>query len=314
MSRMPGTSTTLIPGGASEGAPPDRARGPARSGRRREGVHVISWFEAVVLGLLQGLTEFLPISSSAHIRVVSAFFGWTDPGAAFTAVIQLGTEAAVLIYFRRDIAAIVTTWTRSLWTPALRSAPAARMGWYVIVGTIPIVVLGVTLKENIETVFRDLRLVGTTLIVFGLILAVADRIGRNRLTLERDLRTPSALTYGLAQSLALIPGVSRSGGTISAGLLMGYRREEAARYSFLLAIPAVLGSGVYELAEIGGARAPDWGPTVLATAVSFTVGYAAVAWFLKYISTHSFLPFVLYRILLGAFVIGAVSCGLIPPR
>ncbi|MFI6321189.1 undecaprenyl-diphosphate phosphatase [Nonomuraea sp. NPDC050556] len=273
---------------------------------------MIGWFEAVVLGLIQGLTEFLPISSSAHIRVVSAFFGWDDPGAAFTAVIQLGTEAAVVIYFRKEIWEIISTWTRSLWTPALRAHHAARMGWYVIVGTLPIVILGLAFKDQIETVFRDLRLIGTTLIVFGVILWFADRTARNKLTLDKHLSFTHAIVYGLAQSLALIPGVSRSGGTITAGLLLDYRREEAARYSFLLAIPAVLGSGFFELRKIGDGASPDWGPTILATVISFVVGYAAVAWFLKYISTHRFTGFVIYRILLGLFVIGAVSLGWIP--
>ncbi|MBB6350077.1 undecaprenyl-diphosphate phosphatase [Nonomuraea muscovyensis] len=275
---------------------------------------MIGWFEAVVLGLLQGLTEFLPISSSAHIRVVSAFFGWPDPGAAFTAVIQLGTETAVLIYFRREIWEIVSIWTRSLWTPALRSHHAARMGWYVIVGTIPIAVLGLVLKTQIETVFRDLRLVGTTLIVFALILWFADHTARNKLTLQKHLSFPHAIVYGFAQALALIPGVSRSGGTITAGLLLDYRREDAARYSFLLAIPAVLASGFLELAEIGEGQAPEWGPTILATVISFFVGYAAVAWFLRYISSHRFTGFVIYRIALGLFVILAVTLGWIPAQ
>jgi undecaprenyl-diphosphatase len=273
---------------------------------------VIGWFEGLLLGLVQGLTEFLPISSSAHIRVVSAFAGWEDPGAAFTAVTQLGTESAVLVYFRKDIWNIISTWTRSLWTPKLRSEPAARMGWYVIAGSIPIGVLGLTFKETIETALRDLRLVGTSLIVFGLLLAVADRIARNQRTLNADLNLPHALGYGFAQSLALIPGVSRSGGTISAGLLLGYRREEAARYSFLLAIPAVLMSGFFELAEIGGDQTPAWGPTILATIVSFVVGYAVIAWFLKFISTNRFTPFVVYRVILGLVIIGLVSFDVIP--
>ncbi|WP_196439658.1 undecaprenyl-diphosphate phosphatase [Planomonospora sp. ID67723] len=274
---------------------------------------LIGWFEAVVLGILQGLTEFLPISSSAHIRVVSAFFGWKDPGAAFTAVIQLGTETAVLIYFRKEIWEIISTWTRALWTPALRGHHAARMGWYVIVGTLPILVLGLLFKDSIETVFRDLRLIGVTLIVFGLILWFADRTARTKLTLERHLSFTHAVVYGFAQSLALIPGVSRSGGTITAGLLLDYRREEAAKYSFLLAIPAVLGAGVLELFEIGEGAAPAWGPTILATVISFIVGYAAVAWFLKYISTHRFTGFVIYRVLLGVAIIALVSLGILDP-
>ncbi|NUR90177.1 MAG: undecaprenyl-diphosphate phosphatase [Nonomuraea sp.] len=275
---------------------------------------MIGWFEAIVLGLVQGLTEFLPISSSAHIRVVSAFLHWPDPGAAFTAVIQLGTEAAVLIYFRKEIWEIISTWTRSLWTPALRGEWAARMGWYVIVGTLPIAILGITFKDQIETVFRDLRLVGTTLVVFALVLWFADRTARNKLTLEKHLDWLHAILYGLAQSLALIPGVSRSGGTITAGLLLDYRREDAAKYSFLLAIPAVLSSGLLELAKIGETGSPDWGPTALATVISFGVGYAAVAWFLKYISHHRFTVFVIYRIVLGLFVILAVTAGWLPAQ
>ncbi|MEV4114244.1 undecaprenyl-diphosphate phosphatase [Nonomuraea sp. NPDC049695] len=273
---------------------------------------MIGWLEAVVLGLVQGLTEFLPISSSAHIRVVSAFAGWQDPGAAFTAVIQLGTEAAVLIYFRQEIWEIVSTWFRSLFVKELRTHWAARMGWYVIVGSLPIGVLGLVFKDQIETVFRDLRLVGTTLIVFGCVLWFADRTARNKLTLEKHLSFAHALVYGFAQALALIPGVSRSGGTITAGLLLDYRREDAAKYSFLLAIPAVLSSGLLEVAKIGEGPAPAWGPTILATIISFIVGYAAVAWFLRYISHHRFTGFVIYRIILGFFVILAVTAGWIP--
>ncbi|TDD41313.1 undecaprenyl-diphosphate phosphatase [Nonomuraea terrae] len=272
----------------------------------------MGWLEAVILGLVQGLTEFLPISSSAHIRVVSAFAGWPDPGAAFTAVIQLGTETAVLIYFRQEIWEIVSTWTRSLFNRELRGHWAARMGWYIILGTLPIVVLGLVLKEQIETPFRDLRLVGTTLIVFAIILWFADRTARNKLTLEKHLSAPHAVVYGFAQALALVPGVSRSGGTVTAGLLLDYRREDAAKYSFLLAIPAVLGAGVLELSEIGNGPSPEWGPTILATVISFVVGYAAVAWFLRYISTHRFTVFVIYRIILGFFIILAVTAGWIP--
>ncbi|MEK2492744.1 undecaprenyl-diphosphate phosphatase [Kitasatospora purpeofusca] len=273
------------------------------------------WFHAAVLGLIQGLTEFLPVSSSAHLRVFSALLGWDDPGAAFTAVTQLGTESAVLIYFRKDIAAIVSTWIRSLWTPALRRDRNARTGWFVIVGTLPIAILGKLFQTTIETQLRDLRIIGTTLIVFGLVLAAADRGRAVRGAREIDSLTfPHALVYGAAQSLALIPGVSRSGGTISAGLFLGYSREAAARYSFLLAIPAVLASGALELFKIGEGPAPAWGPTVLATLIAFAVGYAAIAWFLKYISHHSFIPFVVYRILLGILIIGLVSTGVLSPN
>lgn len=271
----------------------------------------MSWVAAVVLGLVQGLTEFLPISSSAHLRVVAALAGWPDPGAAFTAVTQLGTEAAVLAYFRRDITTIVTTWARSLHTPALRKDPNARLGWFVILGTLPIAVLGLVLQHPIETAFRDLRLLAASLIVFGLILALADRAAANHRPLEQ-ITSWHALTFGLAQALALIPGVSRSGGTITAGLFMGYRREAAARYSFLLAIPAVLASGGLELTRIGDGAAPAWGPTLLATLIAGIVGYLAVAWFLRYIAHHRFTGFVVYRILLGVAVLGLVATGTLP--
>ncbi len=273
---------------------------------------MIGWFEAVVLGLVQGLTEFLPISSSAHLRIVSAFAGWEDPGSAFTAVTQIGTETAVLIYFRKDIGKIIATWVKSLYTPSLRGELDARMGWYIIVGTLPIAVLGLVFQDTIETTFRDLRLIGTTLIVFGLILLFADRMALNNRGMDK-LNGKESLIYGFAQSLALIPGVSRSGGTVTAGLLMGYRREVAARYSFLLAIPAVLASGGLELFKIGEGPAPAWGPTILATVVAFVVGYAAIAWFLKYISTHSFTVFVAYRVALGLVVLGLVIFGALEP-
>ncbi|WP_374199996.1 undecaprenyl-diphosphate phosphatase [Kitasatospora sp. SUK 42] len=274
----------------------------------------MDWFHGAVLGLIQGLTEFLPVSSSAHLRVSSALLGWDDPGAAFTAVTQLGTEAAVLIYFRRDIVAIVRTWALSLFRPALRSDPDARMGWFVIIGTLPIGILGKLFQDSIETHLRDLRIIGTTLIVFGLILAFADRTRAIRHARPiTDLTLPHAGAYGLAQALALIPGVSRSGGTISAGLLLGYSREAAARYSFLLAIPAVLASGTLELFKIGEGPAPAWGPTILATVIAFVVGYAVISWFLKYISRRSFLPFVVYRVLLGALIIGLVAGGVLAP-
>ncbi|MGW7682916.1 undecaprenyl-diphosphate phosphatase [Kribbella sp. NPDC054772] len=272
----------------------------------------MNWFSAVVLGLVQGLTEFLPISSSAHQRVVAVLAGWPDPGAAFTAVTQLGTEAAVLIYFRRDIARIIATWSRSLVRRELRSDPDAKLGWYVIIGTIPIAVLGLVLQDHIETAFRDLRLVAAALIGFGIVLGIADRVAADDKPLTR-LTSGNAIAYGFAQALALIPGVSRSGGTITAGLLMGYRREAAARYSFLLAIPAVLASGLLQLTKIGtDGDTPAWGPTLLATGIAFVVGYAAIAWFLRYITTHSFTGFVIYRIALGTVLLGLTTTGALP--
>jgi len=264
-----------------------------------------SWFEAAVLGVLQGLTEFVPVSSTAHLRIAAAVMGWQDPGAAFTAVSQLGTEAAVLLYFRHDIAQIVATWTRSLVRPALRRDPAARLGWYVILGTLPIAVLGLAFQTPIETTFRDLRIIGITLVVFGLVLGAADRVARNTRPLEQ-LTLPHALAFGAAQALALVPGVSRSGGTISAGLLLGYTRQ-----AFLLAVPAVLASGLLELLNIGGSDTPAWGPTLLATGLAFVVGYAVIAALLRYLVSGSFRPFVIYRVVLGLLVLVLVQAGLL---
>jgi undecaprenyl-diphosphatase len=271
----------------------------------------VSWLEAVVLGIVQGLTEFLPISSSAHLRISAAVVGWDDPGAAFTAVTQLGTETAVLIYFRRDIANILSAWMRSLTSPALRSHPDARMGWLVILGSVPIGILGLLFEEQIDTAFRDLRLTAMTLIVFGILLGIADRVGAKRRTLD-ELTVRHGIAYGFAQALALIPGVSRSGGTITAGMLLGYRREAATRYAFLLAVPAVFASGLYKLTDIGeGATA--WGPTLVATLVAFAVGFAVIAWLMRFISTRSYMPFVVYRLVLGAVLIALVAAGLLDP-
>ncbi|MCP9959819.1 MULTISPECIES: undecaprenyl-diphosphate phosphatase [Streptomyces] len=284
----------------------------------------MNWFESLILGLVQGLTEFLPISSSAHLRLTAAFAGWQDPGAAFTAITQIGTEAAVLIYFRKDIGRIVSAWFRSLTDKSMRSDHDARMGWLVIVGSIPIGVLGVTLKDHIEGPFRDLRLIATTLIVLGIVLGVADRLaartqegGRHRAVQERktlrDLGVKDGLIFGLCQAMALVPGVSRSGATISGGLLMNYTREAAARYSFLLAIPAVMASGVFELKAVGEGHVA-WGPTLFATVIAFAVGYAVIAWFMKFITTKSFMPFVIYRIALGLVLFVLIWLGVLSPE
>ncbi|WP_172383678.1 undecaprenyl-diphosphate phosphatase [Streptomyces sp. MNP-20] len=284
----------------------------------------MSWLESFILGLVQGLTEFLPISSSAHLRLTAAFAGWHDPGAAFTAITQIGTETAVLIYFRKDIGRILYAWFGSLVGRVPRSDHDAQMGWLVIVGSIPIGVLGVTLKDQIEGPFRDLRLIATTLIVMGIVLGFADRLaardevgGKHRAVRERkdlkQLNVRDGLIYGVCQAMALIPGVSRSGATISGGLLMGYTRESAARYSFLLAIPAVLASGAYELKDAGEGHV-SWGPTIFATIIAFVVGYAVIAWFMKFITTKSFMPFVYYRILLGIVLFILVGMGELSPH
>ncbi|MGW5282341.1 undecaprenyl-diphosphate phosphatase [Streptomyces collinus] len=285
----------------------------------------MSWFESLVLGLVQGLTEFLPVSSSAHLRLTAAFSGWEDPGAAFTAITQIGTEAAVLIYFRTDIGRILSAWFRSLFDKAMRRDHDAQMGWLVIVGSIPIGVLGVTLKDQIEGPFRDLRVTATMLVVVGVVIGVADRLaardengGRHRAPKQRktleNLGVRDGLVFGLCQACALVPGVSRSGATISGGLFMGYRREAAARYSFLLAVPAVLASGVFEVKDSVGGGDVAWGPTLFATGVAFASGYAVIAWFMKWISHKSFMPFVWYRVVLGIVIIALVTAGVLSPH
>lgn len=275
----------------------------------------MGWFEAVVLGVVQGLTEFLPISSSAHLRIVGEAFGWDDPGAAFTAITQIGTEAAVLLYFRREIGRIIVAWLGSL-AGRRRGDPDARMGWLIIVGSIPIVVLGLLFQDDIETTLRDLRIVAAALVLFSLILFWADRVGARKRELHQ-LTVGHGVAFGLAQAMALIPGVSRSGGTITMGLFLGYTRAAAARYSFLLAVPAVLGSGFFQAyqaftGDVAG-QGVAWGPTILATAIAFGVGLTVIAWLLRYLDRGSFTPFVVYRIVLGALVLGLVAAGVLAP-
>ncbi|MCX6441512.1 MAG: undecaprenyl-diphosphate phosphatase, partial [Actinobacteria bacterium] len=261
-------------------------------------------FEAIFLGALQGLTEFLPISSSAHIRIAGELFGTnSDPGATFTAITQIGTELAVLIYFRRDIVRIISAWFSQISRKELQASEKsdARTGWLIILGTLPIVALGYFGQEIIRNDFRSLWLIATTLIVFGIILGIADKYGKTERQLHQ-LTPMHGVLYGFAQSLALIPGVSRSGATIAMGRFMGYSREAALRYSFLLALPAVFGSGLYELkgalGETASERIFSLPETFMATAVAFVIGYAVIAWLLKYVTTKSFAPFIIYRIAL----------------
>jgi undecaprenyl-diphosphatase len=275
-------------------------------------------FEAIFLGALQGLTEFLPISSSAHIRIAGALFGTAeDPGTRFTAITQIGTELAVLIFFRNDIKQIISAWFRQITkrsSLSLSEKSDARMGWLIIVGSLPIGILGYLGKDVIRNDFRSLWLIASTLIIFGVILGVADKYGESARDLSK-LSVRDGLLYGIAQSLALVPGVSRSGATIAMGRFLGYSRQAALRYSFLLALPAVFGSGLYELKgaiEQGG----DTGTftiseTLLATGIAFVIGYAVIAWLLKFVSTKSFAPFIIYRIGLGSLLLVLLATGVI---
>ncbi|MDF8265348.1 undecaprenyl-diphosphate phosphatase [Luteipulveratus flavus] len=272
----------------------------------------MSWIEAVVLGIVQGLTEFLPISSSAHQLLVGRLFFDNDGGgSAFTAINQLGTEAAVIVYFRRDIARIIKQWALSLVGRVERGDPDARMGWLVIIGTLPIAILGLLLQNWIDSTLRNLWITASMLLGFGLVIAVADAQARQRKTLtDLDARTGTA--FGFWQALALVPGVSRSGGTIAGGLFMGFTREAAARYSFLLAIPAVLSSGLFKVVKIGEDDPnPPWGPIAIATVLAFVVGYVVIAWLMRYITTHDFKPFVIYRVILAIVVFGLLIFGVV---
>ena len=271
----------------------------------------MSWLEAIVLGIAQGLTEFLPISSTAHLRIVPAFAGWEDPGAFFTAVVQLGTMLAVVIYFWRDLLRIVRVWFQSLRRPELRGELDARMGWYVIVATIPILIFGFAFRDQIETGARNLYLIGVMLIVLGLVLLVADRTSKRVRDVE-DVGARDAIWVGLAQALALIPGTSRSGATITAGLFLGLKREAAARFSFLLSVPAIVLSGLYGLLEIfTGEGDVSGGALAISTIFAFIFGYLSIAFLLRFLATHSMLVFVVYRLVLGAIVIALTAAGTI---
>lgn len=286
---------------------------------------------ALILGLIQGLTEFLPISSSAHLRIAGLVMpGAEDPGATFTAITQIGTELAVLLYFRKDIANIFRSWFLSVFsrqrgagrflTPEQRVQ--ARLGWYIIVGTIPIAVLGLMFQDTIRETFRSLWLIGAVLVVFGIILWIADKVGRTDRVLA-DMKLPQGVAIGLAQALALIPGVSRSGATISMARALGFNRAAAARFAFLLAIPAVLASGIYETYSAikdqitGEGAIPTipftWYEIGAATGVAFVVGLAVIAFLMNYLKKHSFLPFVIYRILLGGTILVLLTMGVIQP-
>ncbi|WP_193350811.1 undecaprenyl-diphosphate phosphatase [Corynebacterium pseudotuberculosis] len=270
----------------------------------------LSWAQTIVLSIVQGLTEFLPISSSGHLRIISQLFWGEDAGASFTAVVQLGTELAVLVYFAKDITKIVTGWFKGLFNKDARDFDY-RMGWMVIVGTLPVVIIGVLAKDLIRDTFRNLWITATVLILFSFVFIAALFFGSKKRNFE-ELTMKDAIIMGLAQCLALIPGVSRSGGTVSAGLFVGLDREVATRFSFLLAIPAVLGSGLFSLPD---AFAPDAGQAasgmqlLVGTGIAFVLGYASIAWLLKFVGNHSFSWFAAYRIPLGLLVMGLLATG-----
>lgn len=272
-------------------------------------------FEAIILGIIQGLTEFIPISSSAHLRLAGEIFpSAIDPGAMFTAITQIGTELAVLIYFRKDILRIISAWFKSLSNKNSRNQDS-RMGWLIIVGSLPIVVIGYAAQDFITNQLRSLWIIATMMVLFGLILGAADKFGSKNRELAQ-LNVKHGILYGLAQSLALIPGVSRSGATIAMGRVLGYSREAALRYSFLLALPAVFGSGLYELK---GALSDNQiavfslTQTLVATAIAFVIGYLVIAWLLKFVTTKSFAPFIIYRVIVGSTVLVLLAIGVLQP-
>ncbi len=289
----------------------------------------MDFLEAIILGIIQGLTEFLPISSSAHLRIFGDLVGWGDPGATFTAITQLGTETAVLIYFWKDITRIIGAWFRSLTpggggkrsTGVRKGDPDVRLGWLIVIGTVPIVLVGFFLQDTIRTALRSLWVVAIVLIAFGVLLWLADRLGRRTKNID-EMSYRDGILVGLAQMLALIPGVSRSGASISAGLALGYTRPAAARFAFLLAVPAVFGSGLYETytaltcepgVDAGCGVGYGLGPTIAATVVAFVVGLAVIAFLMRYLEKRSFLPFVIYRIALGGVVIVLLTTGVLQP-
>ena len=271
----------------------------------------MSWLQVVVLSVVQGLTEFLPVSSSGHLAIVSQFFFADDAGASFTAVSQLGTELAVLIYFAKDIGRILVAWFGGLRDPSRRTSDYW-LGWWVIIGTVPIGAAGLIFKHYIRDDVRNLWVIATALIVFSAVIAAAEYFGKQTRAIEQ-FTWKDSIVIGVSQCLALIPGVSRSGATISAGLFMGQEREAAARFGFLLAIPAVLASGLYSLPDAfhpDGRGMSASGPQLaVSVAIAFVVGLAAVSWFLKFLVRHGMYWFVGYRVILGATLLVLLGTG-----
>lgn len=274
----------------------------------------MSWIQVIVLSIVQGLTEFLPVSSSGHLRIVSELFWGQDAGASFTAVIQLGTELAVVVFFAKMIWQILTGWFKG-WVDKESRGQDWKMGWFVIVGSIPIGILGLLGKDLIRDALRNLWITASMLILFSLVFIVAERVGKKNRGFD-DLTMKDAIVMGLCQCLALIPGVSRSGGTISGGLFLGLDREVATRFSFLLAIPAVLASGLFALPDAfdpAAGQAASGMQLLVGTSIAFVVGYASIAWLLKFVSNHSFEWFAAYRIPVGIFVMILLAIGVLQP-
>ncbi len=287
----------------------------------------MNFFQAIFLGLVQALTEYLPVSSSAHIRIIGDLMLGSDPGAAFTAIIQIGTELAVIVYFRHDIIRSLGAWFGSLFGKEgtdFKSRmgahnPDTQMGWFIILGTMPILIAGLLFKHAIEGSLRNLWITVTVLALFGVLLWVVDARSKQVKTMK-EMTWKDALIFGIGQMLALIPGVSRSGGTITFGRAMGYTREAAVRVSFLMAIPAVFGAGILEavsaVKDVAAGDAgmfPGWGPTIAAAIVAFVVGYVVIIGFLKFVSTFSYKAFAIYRIGLAIVVALLLITGVLSP-
>jgi undecaprenyl-diphosphatase len=279
----------------------------------------MTFIQAVILGVVQGLTEFLPVSSTAHLRIVPALLDWhfhygstttDDPGAAFTAVIQLGTTLAIVIYFWRELVHVVVAWVRGLYDKDVRSSLECKMGWYLILATVPVSVFGLIFNNQIETGARNLWIIAVALIALAILLAAAERVGKRDRD-EEQLTTTDAVVVGTAQALSLIPGASRSGTTITAGLFRGLTRETAARFSFLLSVPAVVLSGLYEARHIGDKNAPGMGITGVALVIAFIVGLASIAWLMRWLTRHTTYIFIYYRVALGVVLLVLLSTGVL---
>jgi len=273
----------------------------------------MSWAQTIVLSIVQGLTEFLPVSSSGHLNIVSRLCWGADAGASFTAVIQLGTELAVLVFFAKDIVRIIKAWFIGLFHKDRRDNLDYKMGWYVIVGTIQIGLIGFLAKDAIRDNLRSLWVTASVLVVFSFVFMAAEKWGSRKRDFDQ-LTMKDSIIMGCAQCLALIPGVSRSGGTISAGLFIGLKRSVATRYSFLLAIPAVLASGIFSLPD---AFNPTHGQAATSSqlgvgvVIAFILGYISIAWLLKFVEKHSLNWFAGYRVIVGVIVLILLGTGVL---